>query len=115
MMRAQQRNTRSRLALALGMLLPSCHGSAAADYESTLAALTRDLPAEVAELVHRVVDCNHWGGEEGYDDQRAAEIDAAMTALRCDALAEDEAAMRLRHAASPAVPRALDAARDLLF
>ena len=41
--------------------------------------------------------------------------DNANLKRKIDELTEDEAAIRQRHAASPAVLRALDEARDLLF
>ena len=108
---------RNRLAasavLVMGLLAAA--GTPRADYQGTLDALTRGLPPEVGALIHRIVDCNHWGGEEGYDEARTAEIVAAMDSLSCDVLDHDEAALRQRYGASPTVIRALDKAKELLF
>jgi len=101
--------------LLLAAAVASASWPAVADYESAMRELTQGLPGDVRELIHRLVDCNHWGGEEAYDDDRAKEIDAAMTELRCDALERDEREARHRHNAATEVIRALDRARELLF
>lgn len=80
-----------------------------------MAALTHGLPEEVGAPIHRIVDCNQWGGEEGYDDARKAEIGEAMDGLRCDSVDRDETALRQRHAAAPVVIQAIDKAKELLF
>lgn len=66
-----------------------------------------NLPVEVGHLVDRIVDCNHWLGEPPYDEARANAIKAAVVKLRCDALAEEKAAMLRKHSGDPAVIRAV--------
>jgi hypothetical protein len=87
--------------------------SARGDYQSTMDALTRGLPPDASALVHRIVDCNHWGGEEPYDDARRAEIDKAMNQLDCNGLSRDEASLRRRYAADRVVLDAFDKAHRL--
>ena len=87
----------------------------AADYQSTMEALTRGLPSEAAGLIYRIVDCNHWGGEEPYDDARKTDIEAAMSRLRCNDLERDVAIARQRYATSPEVLDAIDKAKTLAF
>ncbi|MCW5746449.1 MAG: hypothetical protein KIT36_09645 [Alphaproteobacteria bacterium] len=99
------------LALAAGLVVAPVR----ADYQSTMEALTRGLPRDASALVYRIVGCNHWGGEEPYDDARKAEIDKAMRELDCDRLDRDEADLRRRHAGDPAVLKALDQAKELAF
>ena len=105
------RHERARIAGALLGLVWSL--PAAADHQQTMDALTRGLPQDAVALVYRIVDCNHWGGEEPYDDARRAEIEKAMEALDCNGLARDEASLRQRHAPNRAVLDALDKAHRL--
>ena len=72
----------------------------------------RRLPRDVRTFVARRIECNHWGGEDPYDAERARQIRAAVERLRCGDLDRDEARLRRRHAASPAVLEALARARD---
>src|SRR5262245_44804516 len=54
---------------------------------SAVEDLKADQPIPVAALIDRIVDCNHWRGEEPYDAERAKEIEAAISSLRCKDLA----------------------------
>jgi hypothetical protein len=83
------------------------------DYQSTMDALTRGLPPDASALVYRIVDCNHWGGEEPYDNARKAEIEKAMDQLDCNGLSRDEASLRRRYAADRVVLDAFDKAHKL--
>ena len=58
-------------------------------------------PADVIAWMNRGLMCQHWGGEEGYDADRRAQITAAVTELRCDALLSDRAALERKHAEDP--------------
>ncbi|MFM7273661.1 MAG: hypothetical protein ACKO4A_07370 [Gammaproteobacteria bacterium] len=62
-----------------------------------LAALRGDMPPDVSDFIRRAVMCNHWAGEEAYDEDRHAQIDSAQASLGCSALDGDQAALRLRH------------------
>jgi hypothetical protein len=104
---------RTHVLSLLGLLALLWPWPAAADYQSTMEALTKGLPPDARALVHRIVDCNHWGGEEPYDAARKAEIETAMTRLDCNNLSRDEAALRRRYAANRAVLDALDRAHKL--
>jgi hypothetical protein len=68
------------------------------------------LPADAQAYVTRRRDCNHWGGEDTYDEARGREIAAAVKALRCDAIDADEARLRRRYGKDPAVLKAFDRA-----
>ena len=97
----------------MAMVGPVWAGPALADYQSTMDALTRGLPADASALIYRIVDCNHWGGEEPYDAARKAEIEAAMNKLDCNNLSRDEAILRRRYGANRAVIEAFDKAHKL--
>ncbi|WP_051971299.1 hypothetical protein [Massilia sp. 9096] len=75
-------------------------------------ALTRGQPQDVAALIGRIVDCNHWRGEEGYDADRKKEIREALRDLKCDRLDRDEAVVRKRYPNNRKVSAALDKAKD---
>lgn len=68
-----------------------------------------ELPAEVVAFIERTEACLHWAGEEPFDADRKAEIEAAWREERCDELKADYAEMRRRYANS----KALDALDDL--
>ena len=95
--------------LALSVL----SGPAAADFQATMDALTKDLPADAKALVYRIVDCDHWSGEEPYDADRRAQIERAIAELGCETLPRDEAALRRRYAAQPRVIEAFDRAHKV--
>ena len=69
--------------------------------------LASSLPAEVFDYAARWSGCAHFGGEEGYDADRRAQIDAAVVQLRCSALEADAAALKSRNVDAPAVLAAI--------
>lgn len=62
-----------------------------ADDSSEVKALKKDMPQDVAAVIGRIVECNHWGGEEPTNKVRAEEINKAVARLRCDAIEQDQA------------------------
>jgi hypothetical protein len=100
-------------AIACALPLLMWPAPAPADFQGDIEELTRGLPGDAAALIHRIVDCDHWSGEEPYDDARRAEIDKALRTLNCNGLAADEAALRQRYRTKPAVLDALTRARTL--
>jgi hypothetical protein len=65
-------------------------------------------PPEVAALLQRTRGCAHWGGEEPYNKERAAQIEKALIELKCDRLEADEVALRRKYAKSLPAQQALD-------
>ncbi|RZJ04042.1 MAG: hypothetical protein EON89_09245 [Brevundimonas sp.] len=55
-------------------------------------------PTDVFDYVSRALSCQHWGGEEGYDAERRAQIEAAWADARCDAIEADGAALKTKYA-----------------
>ena len=52
-------------------------------------------PSDINAFLLRVESCNHWGGEEPYDDERRKEIEKAIAEEKCEDLACDyQAIMR---------------------
>jgi len=63
----------------------------------------------VDALVQRAEICVHFGGEEPFDAGRAAQIDQALEANRCDTVVADGRALQ---AANPSASARLDAALE---
>lgn len=87
----------------------------AAASDDPLADLKKGQPADVAQLIERLVSCNHWGGEEPYDAERKKEIALAITDLRCGKLAADEKAAAKRYARSLKIIEALKQAKETSY
>ena len=60
-----------------------------------------------------MVECNHWGGEEPYDKERAEQIRKAVTRARCGTLDSDEQAMGRKYKGNKKVLDAIERARKL--
>jgi hypothetical protein len=97
----------------LALLLVLAGPALATPYDDQLAAITHGVPHPVRAFIDRRSDCHHWLGEEPYDAARKAEIAKAVTQLRCQSLARDEARLRHRYRRVPHVLAALRKARDL--
>lgn len=85
------------------------------DYASFMANLTADLPQEARDAIFRIVDCNHWTGEEPYDEARAEEIAAAITDLDCDGAYREIEQLQQKYAARPEVLNAIETALGTYF
>ncbi len=53
----------------------------------------KGLPKDAVSLLERIDGCDHFGGEEPYDEQRKKEILKAVTKLKCDNLNKDRNAL----------------------
>jgi hypothetical protein len=67
-------------------------------------------PADVVDLVERYGGCNHWGGEEAYNEERRKEIEDGARRLGCDRLDADQRKLRKKYAQKPRVLRVINAA-----
>jgi hypothetical protein len=72
----------------------------------------RTVPADVEALIERWEMCHHWAGEEPYDAERRAEIEAGIAAS-CPGNEDTRAALEARYADRPAVLAKLRALADL--
>lgn len=72
-------------------------------WELKFKAYVKGLPSDVTELLQRTDKCNHWGGEEPYDKERANEIAAAMKEARCDFLEEDTKSLIKKYNSEPKI------------
>jgi hypothetical protein len=102
---------KTAIILALGVLLAACDDGKPA---APAAGPAADGKA-IADYAARRAGCNHWGGEEGYDAARRAEIAKAAAALRCDRIDTDEAALLKRYSTQPERLQQIRAAKDKLL
>ena len=83
--------------------------------DTTEARVRRELhaaPRAVRAFVVRRAGCNHWGGEEGYDAERATQISDAARKLRCNRIEADEKRIKRQYAKSRRVRWLLAKTRD---
>ena len=66
-------------------------------------ALAASMLARAGQDVTALECGAHWSGEEHYDADRAARIEAALSEARCGTLDADEQALRREHAGNAAV------------
>ena len=64
----------------------------------------------VTRFVERAQMCEHWAGEEPYDDARRAEIEGNLTDLRCTTVRRDGQALKLSRKDRPDDVRRIDEA-----
>lgn len=76
-----------------------------------LKALRQGMATDVSDFIRRAMICNHWAGEEPYDDDRRAQINAAISALRCRELDSDQKSLRSRYAGNKPVLNRISQAR----
>jgi hypothetical protein len=66
-------------------------------------ALQEGMPPDVRDFIRRAVNCNHWAGEEPYNEERRAQMAAAVSSLLCRELDTDQKELRSRYAKDSAV------------
>lgn len=66
------------------------------------------LPTEVSSLIKRAMECNHWGGEDGYDADRRSQIEQAMKELQCSEIDRNKAALLLKYSGDSSATRAIN-------
>ncbi len=77
-----------------------------------LVALRKDMPPDAGDFIRRAVICNHWAGEEPYDEERRAQINAMVQELRCRELDADQASLRKQYAGNAEVLRRIRQSRS---
>jgi hypothetical protein len=78
----------------------------------TAAQAESKLPDDVQAFIKLQEECEHWAGEEPYDDARAKEIAKAMADLHCDDARKQEQELRRRYPNDQAVLDALNERAD---
>ena len=77
---------------------------------------TRDsLPTSVQEYISRKRECNHWGGEDAYDDDRKSQIEKAFTELKCHEIDNEKSALIHKHNNNTIIIAAINSADTLTW
>ena len=80
-----------------------------------LAGLRKDMPADVSDFIRRAVTCNHWAGEEPYNEERRAQMAEAVASLRCRELDTDQRALAKQYDGNAEVLRRIRQSRSTPF
>lgn len=94
------------------LLLAASAMASATPLEARVRREFHAAPLAVRAFLVRRAGCNHWGGEEGYDAERAAQIAEAARKLRCNRIEADEKRITRQYAKSRRVRWLLAATRD---
>src|SRR5690348_7802264 len=78
-------------------------------------AIPPGLPPAVRAFVERRANCNHWAGEEPYDADRRAQIQAALKQGRCEKIEAGAKALEKRYSGNRRVQDALKATEELTW
>ena len=82
-----------------------------AGYDEDIAAINKGMPKQVKLFNMRKMECNHWAGEEPYDDERANQVDAAVKESRCANLDKDEKKLLKKYKSEPKVIDSINKAK----
>ena len=78
-------------------------------------ALKKNMPQDVVLMIDRILECNHWNGEESTNKERIEKIKAAREKMGCDALPADQAALRKRYQNNYEVKARLTEAEQIFY
>ena len=104
--------------LGVGLLLVVAHVLSSAALANEIGKLpevrqiTDGQPEDVIGFIERTVECNHWGGEEPFDKDRAAQIWTAVERAQCDRLNSDEQALKDKYRGKMKVFDAIEKAKQ---
>ncbi len=84
------------------LLAVSAH-AAITPWDEKVNAYVKGLPKDVVALLRRMESCQHYGGEEPYDQARRKQIEVAVQKLRCDRLDADKEKALKKHAKKPVI------------
>jgi len=78
-------------------------------------ALQKGMPEDVATFIPRVVECNHFGGEDAYDKDRAEYLKKSVEEAGCGNIPKNEANLRQKYKNNPKVLDAIQKAKDVMI
>ncbi len=78
-------------------------------------ALKKDMPQDVALMIDRIIECNHWNGEESTNKERIKQIESVRSKLGCDALPDDQVTLRKRYQNNYEVKSRLNNAEQIIY
>ena len=77
--------------------------------------ITNGMPKDVVALIERIAECNHWGGEEPYDKERAEQIRKAVKKAGCGSLDSQEQSIEQKYKRNKKVLEAIKEAMELMM
>lgn len=98
--------------MATLLLMAAAAMASATPVEAHVRRELHAAPWPVRAFLIRRAGCNHWGGEEGYDAERAAQIAKAARELRCRQIEAEERQIKRHYAKSRRVRWLLATTRD---
>ena len=102
----------AKLAVNVSVMLVT---SVYAGYDEDMAVINKGMPTPVKQFNKRQIECNHWAGEEPYDSERAAEINAAIIKLRCGMLENEEKLLLKKYKARPDISQSIKKAKASIW
>ncbi len=75
---------------------------------------SKERPADIKDILERVVMCIHFGGEEPYDAERKAFLEERFTELKCASVDKDLRKIKKKYHHSKKHLKILEKAEDIL-
>ena len=75
--------------------------------------LQKGMPEDVASFIPRVLECNHFGGEDAYDKAREEYLRRSVEEAGCANIGEKEMRLRQKYKNSPKVLNAIQKAKEV--
>jgi KaiC/GvpD/RAD55 family RecA-like ATPase len=86
---------------------------AAANESQEVKALKKDMPQDVALVIDRIVECNHWNGEEPSTKERAEQVKKEMEKWSCATLVQDQANLTKRYPSNYEIKTRIQSAQNI--
>lgn len=74
--------------------------------------ITKNMPKEVEFMIYRIIQCNHWGGEDGYDEERRNDINKAYEENKCSTVEKDQSDFLNKYSENEKVVNAIKSANS---
>lgn len=77
-------------------------------------ALKKDMPQDVAALIERTVECNHWQGQDSSNKARAEKINKELEKWQCSKISQDQDNMNKLYKNNYEVKKRIQDAQSLI-
>lgn len=74
--------------------------------------ITKNLPNDVEPIVYRVIVCNHFGGEDGYSQDRIDQINQASEEYKCSTIEKDQRDLLNKYSGDQSIINAIQSANS---
>ncbi len=86
-----------------------------AQSEIEIETISKGLTPDVAQIVERIVYCNHWLGEDPYNKDRKKDIDSALKEYKCATVEKDRTSILKKYSKDSKVKAAVENADNLFL